>query len=108
MRLMSAPLLAHYDLDNQCMLETDASDTVVAAVFSQKGLNGEWHPVGYFSKTMAPAETNYPIHDKELLAIVRALEHWRAELEGTTDPVEVVTDHKALKYFMSSKILSAR
>jgi len=90
------------------MLETDASDTVVAAVFSQKGLNGEWHPVGYFSKTMAPAETNYPIHDKELLAIVRALEHWRAELEGTTDPVEVVTDHKALKYFMSSKILSAR
>ena len=72
-RLMSAPLLAHYDLDSQCLLETDASDTVVAAVFSQKGLDGEWHPVGYFSKTMAPAETNYPIHDKEMLAIVQAL-----------------------------------
>ena len=106
--LMSAPLLAHYDLDSQCLLETDASDTVVAAVFSQKGLDGEWHPVGYFSKTMAPAETNYPIHDKEMLAIVRALEYWRAELEGTKDQVQVITDHKALEYFMSSKLLSAR
>jgi hypothetical protein len=73
--LISAPLLAHYDLDSQCLLETDASDTVVAVVFSQKGLDGEWHLVGYFSKTMALAETNYPIHDKEMLAIVRALEY---------------------------------
>jgi transposase InsO family protein len=106
--LTKAPLLAHYDLDSQCLLETDASDTVVAAVFSQKGLDGEWHPVGYFSKTMAPAETNYPIYDKEMLAIVKALQHWRAELEGTKDPVEVITDHKALEYFMTSKSLSAR
>jgi hypothetical protein len=107
-RLTSAPLLAHYDLDSQCMLETDASDRVIGAVFSQKGLDGEWHPVGYFSKTMAPAETNYPIHDKEMLAIVKALQHWRAELEGTSNPIEVITDHKALEYFMSSKLLSAR
>ena len=40
-KLMSAPLLAHYDLDSQCLLETDASDTVTGAVFSQRGLNGE-------------------------------------------------------------------
>ena len=106
--LIKAPLLAHYDVDSQCLLETDASNTVVAAVFSQKGLDDEWHPVGYFSKTMAPAETNYPIYDKELLAIVKALQHWRAELEGTKDHVEVVTDYKALEYFMTSKSLSAR
>ena len=71
--LISVPLLAHYDLDSQCMLETDTSDIVVTVVFSQKGLDGEWHPVGYFSKTMALAETNYLIHDKEMLAIVKAL-----------------------------------
>ena len=106
--LIKAPLLAHYDVDSQCLLETDASDTIVAAVFSQKGLDDEWHPVGYFSKTMAPAETNYPIYDKELLAIIKALQHWRAELEGTKDHVEVITDHKALEYFMTSKSLSAR
>jgi hypothetical protein len=105
---MNAPLLAHYDVDSQCLLETDTSDTVVAAVFSQKGLDEEWHPVAYFSKTMAPAETNYPIYDKEMLAIVQSLQHWRAELQGTTDPIEVITDHKALEYFMTSKVLSAR
>jgi hypothetical protein len=106
--LMRASLLAYYDLDSQRMLDTDASDTVVAVVFSQKGLNGEWHPVGYFSKIMASAETNYPIHDKEMLAIVKALQYWRAELESTKDYIKVITDHKALEYFMSSKLLSAR
>jgi hypothetical protein len=49
------------------------SDIVIAVVFFQKRLDGEWHLVGYFSKTIAPAETNYPIHDKKILAIVKAL-----------------------------------
>ena len=106
--LTHAPLLTHFNVDRHCLLETDASDTVIAAVFSQLGLDGEWHPVSYFSKTLAPAEMNYPIHDKEMLAIVRAFEHWRAELEGTDHPVEVLTDHQALEYFMSTKLLSAR
>jgi hypothetical protein len=51
---------------------------------------------------------NYPIYDKKILAIVRAFEHWRSELEGTDHPVEVFIDHKALKYFISTKALSAR
>jgi RNase H-like domain found in reverse transcriptase/Reverse transcriptase (RNA-dependent DNA polymerase)/Integrase zinc binding domain len=106
--LIHAPLLAHFDVDRHCLIETDASDMVVAAVFSQLGLDGEYHPVAYFSKSMAPAEMNYPIHDKEMLAIVRAFEHWRSELQGTGHPVEVLTDHKALEYFMSTKSLSAR
>jgi hypothetical protein len=72
-RLMNTPLLAHYDINSQCLLETDASDTVIAAVFSQKGLDEEWHPVAYFSKMIAPAETNYPIYNKEMLAIVQSL-----------------------------------
>ena len=71
--LTKAPLLVHYDVDSQCLLKTDVSDTVVAAVFSQKGLDGEWHPVRYFSKTMAPTKTNYLIYDKEMLAIVKAM-----------------------------------
>ena len=57
---------------------------------------------------MAPIEYNYEVHDKEILAIVKALQYWRAELEGTKDPVEVITDHKALEYFMISKSLPAR
>ena len=59
---------------------------------------------------MAPAECNYPIHDKEMLAIIRSLEEWRAELEGLQRPTrfDILTDHRALEYFMSTKKLSAR
>ena len=57
---------------------------------------------------MIPAEINYPIHDKEMLAIVRALETWRPELEGTLTCIRVVSDHKALEYFMTTKALTGR
>ena len=57
---------------------------------------------------MAPAETNYPIYNKEMLAIIKALQYWCTELEGTLDQIEVITDYQALEYFMSSKLLSAR
>ncbi len=82
------------------MLELDASDGVVAEVFSQLDpIDGQWHPIAYFSKTMTPAECNYEIHDKEMLAIIRALEEWRAELEGLEKEIQILTDHKALEYF---------
>jgi Reverse transcriptase (RNA-dependent DNA polymerase)/RNase H-like domain found in reverse transcriptase len=79
--LISAPILRHYDPELPTKIETDASDGVVAGILSQQHGN-EWHPIAYFSKTMAPAERNYDIHDKEMLAIIRALNEWKAELEG--------------------------
>ena len=57
---------------------------------------------------MALIETNYPIYNKEMLTIVKALQYWRTELEGTKDHIEVITDYKALEYFMTTKLLSAR
>jgi hypothetical protein len=63
--------------------------------------------VGYFSKTIAPAEMNYLIHNKEMLAIVWALGQWRAELSGTSKAIKVLTNHRSLEYFMSSKILNS-
>jgi hypothetical protein len=90
------------------MLETDASDGVLAGVLSQKDVKGEWHPVSFFSKTMAPAELNYEVHDKEMLAIVRSLSHWRAELQGSPQRLRILTDHKALEYFMTTKQLTSR
>jgi len=51
-------------------------------------------------------ERNYEIHDKEMLAIIRALEEWRHFLEGATHPVEIWTDHKNLEYFMMAKKLN--
>jgi hypothetical protein len=107
-RLSSAPLLVHFDPSKPTRMDTDASDGVVAGVLSQKQSDGEWHPVAYYSKTMVDAELNYPIHDKEMLAIVLSLLHWRAQLTGTPDTIQIMSDHKALEYFMTTKALSAR
>ncbi|HEV7235587.1 MAG TPA: reverse transcriptase family protein, partial [Ktedonobacteraceae bacterium] len=81
-RLTEAPILAHYDPEKPARLETDASDGAIAGVLSQQGDDGLWRPIAFYSKTMSAPECNYEIHDKEMLAIVRALEEWRAELEG--------------------------
>jgi len=53
-------------------------------------------------------ERNYKIHDKEMLAIIHALEEWRHFLEGATYLVEIWTDHKNLEYFMTAKKLNRR
>ena len=106
--LVNAPLLIYHDFSRRSRLETDSSDGVIAAVHSQLNLDDAWHPVGYFSKTMVPAELNYEIHDKEMLAIVRAFSHWRAELQGSPEKIEVYTDHKALEWFMVTKKLNGR
>jgi ribonuclease HI len=57
---------------------------------------------------MNPAERNYGIHDRELLAIIHALEEWRAELQGLqrAKPFKIFTDHQALQYFMQKQRLN--
>jgi hypothetical protein len=110
-KLCSTEVLRHYNPDRKSRIETDSSDGVIAGVLSQlhsENDDDEWRPVAYFSKTMAPAECNYEIHDKELLAIVRSLNEWRPELYSTHHKVMIYTDHKALEYFMTSKQLTAR
>lgn len=103
----SAPILAHFDPYLECVVETDASDFVCAGVLSQKHGN-LLHPVAFFSKKNSPAECNYEIYDKELMAIIRAFEEWRSELEGSPSVVDVITDHRSLEYFMTTKKLTRR
>jgi len=57
------------------MLETDALDSVIAGVYSQKQINGEWHPIAYYLKTIVDAKLNYPIYNKEILAIIYSFQH---------------------------------
>jgi RNase H-like domain found in reverse transcriptase len=83
--LTSAPILRHYHPELETMVETNALDGVIAGIFSQQtAINEPWHPVKYFSKTISPAELNYQIHNKEMLAIVKSLSQWRADLTRTT------------------------
>jgi len=62
--------------------------------------------VAFYSKSLSLVERNYEIHDKEMLAIICALEEWRHFLEGAQHPVEIWTDHKNLEYFMTAKELN--
>jgi ribonuclease HI len=103
-------VLVIYDPYRRTRVETDASDGVVARVLSQLCEDKKWHPIGYYSSTMSPAERNYTIHDKELLAVIRALEEWDTELRDLRRPesFEIITDHKALEYFMTKRTLNAR
>ncbi len=66
-----------------------------------------WHPVAYYSRKLSPAEQNYDIHDKELLAIVAALEAWRVYIEGAPG-LTILTDHKNLLHFTTTKELNRR
>ena len=70
----SAPILKHFDLEKEILLETDASDYVSAGILSQRNEEGILHPVEFFTKKHSPAECNYEIYVKELLAIIRCFE----------------------------------
>jgi hypothetical protein len=57
---------------------------------------------------MTPAEQNYDIYDKELLSVVLAFQDWRVYLEGSPHQIRVISDHKNLEYFLTSKQLNRR
>ncbi|KAL0148188.1 hypothetical protein M9458_056509 [Cirrhinus mrigala] len=101
-----APLLTHPDPDLPFVLEVDASTTGVGAVLSQHHGNPPLlHPCAYFSRKLSPAERNYDIGNRELLAIKLALEEWRHWLEGANFQFQVITDHKNLQYLRNAKRL---
>lgn len=102
----AAPTLAMFDPKKPIQIETDASDRAIGACLTQL-INGNRHPIAYFSRKMSPAEQNYEIYDKELLAIVAALRHWRVYCEGATG-LTIYSDHKNLQYFTTTKELSRR
>jgi len=72
-RLISSPILCHYNPDLKSMLKTDASNRVIAGILLQLYLDGEWYPITFFLKTMDLAKCNYKVYNKEMLAIIQSL-----------------------------------
>ena len=89
-------------------METNTSDYALAAILSIMTKDNEIHPVAFYSRTFSALELNYNIHDKELLAIFEVFKIWRHYLEGSASPIDVVTNHKNLEYFSTTKILTRR
>jgi len=61
--------------------------------------DGKFRPITYMSHSMMPPEQNYPIHDKEMLAIIKATEVWHHYLEATPYAFKIYMDHHNLTYF---------
>jgi len=101
----AGPVLILPDPSLPFVVHTDASGYAVGAVLQQdqgKGLQ----PIAFLSKKMQDAETRYPVHEQELLAIIHALTSWRHYLHGSKFVVR--TDHKSLQFFQTQPMLSGR
>jgi hypothetical protein len=104
--MTTTPVLAVPRMELPFHITTDASDYAVSAVLEQDQGNSR-QPVAYISRKLNPAEIKYPIHEKELLAIVWALKEWRFYLDGR-HVTAVETDHESIKYFATQPNLSRR
>ena len=93
--LTTVPILLLPDPTKQFIVTTDASDFAIRAILSQNQGKGQ-QPVAYESRKLTSAEQNYPIHKKELLAIVHAIKLWRQYLEE--QHFIVITDYASLEY----------
>ena len=91
---------------NKIFVTTDASDLRSGAVLSFGPTWETARPVAFDSMTFKAAELNYPVHEKEMLAIIRALKKWRTDLIGV--PFFIYTDHKTLQNFETQRDLSRR
>ena len=95
-----------FDPKQEVIIETDALDFAIGACLIQE-YNRNRYPIAYFLRKMSLAEQNYEIYDKELLAIVAALRHWRIYYKGATG-LTIYSDYKNLQFFITTKDLSRR
>jgi hypothetical protein len=64
------------------------------------------HLITYYSTTFTPTERNYDVYERELLAIIKALDHWKVYLKMTVEPFTIITDHANLTYWKSTQKLN--
>ena len=96
--LVEAPILGYPDPDGHFILDTDASAYGIGAVLSQIQ-NGEERVVAYFSRALSRPERQYCVTRRELLAVVRSVQHFHPYLYGRHFTIR--TDHAALRWLLS-------
>lgn len=106
---VNAPVLLHPDPSQQFVVEVDASDSGVGAVHSQRSpADKKLHPCAFFSRRLTLAERNYDVGNRELLAVVLALQEWQHWLEGVFHPFVIWIDHNNLSYLRTARRLNSR
>ena len=98
-RFTKEPVLIMPDQTKPFQIKCDASKYASGAVLTQTDGNGNRHPCAFISKTFSETERNYEIYDRELLAIICALEEWRHHIQGSPHTTLILSDHKNLTYY---------
>ena len=116
--MCEAPVLIQPDFKKKFFLQVDALAYGVGAVLSQEGetttpslekrRKPALHPIAFYSATFTPTERNYDIYNQELLAVIKALYHWRPYLAWTKEPFTILTDHVNLTYWKAPRKLDQR
>ena len=104
-RICEEPVLAVPMDKGQFRVEADSSNFANGAILSQF-INSKWRPIAFRSQSLSQTERNYEIYDKEMLAIMAALDEWRPYLLGAAQPFEIWTDHLNLQYFRKPQKLN--
>ncbi len=105
------PVLLMPNLEQPFKLEVDASYYAIGATLNQKDELEQWHPVAYYSTTLSEMERNYNIYNiynKELLAVIKSLRHWRTYLAGAPYQIVIHTNHSNLLYWKEPRKISRR
>ena len=105
-----ASILQHFNSDSETWIKIDVFDFVVATMLNQIKSNDKLYSVVYMFKKMSSTKCNYEIYDKELLIIIKTFEKWRSKCAKTSmkNLIKILTNHKNLKHFMTSKQLNRR
>ena len=75
-------------------IESNASKYASGAVLTQLDSNGDRHPVAFLSKTFNETKKNYEIYNRELLAIIWALEEWQHYIQGSGHTTTIYSNHQ--------------
>ena len=99
-------VLVLLDLSKPFEVEADSLDYTIGGQLGQHDENRKLYPIAFFSKKLNGTQLNYPIYNKELLAIVEAFKEQRLYFSSIVEPIKVYTDYKNLQYFTTTKELS--
>ena len=112
LRMCHSPVLMQPNFEQKFYLQMDASAYSVGTVLLQEGEKSPslskcqkptLHPTGYYLATFTSTERNYDIYERELLAVMKFLGHWRPYLGWTKEPFTILTNYANLQYWKAQR-----
>jgi hypothetical protein len=97
-----------FDPNKEIELEIDLSDFALGGQIGQYDDQGKLHPIAFYSHKLHGTELNYPIYNKEFLAIVNYFKEFRHYLMGSIHQIKVYTDHQNITHFATTQELNRR